>query len=141
MDERENTLITSHCGAGPPALADERGFVLCPVRLAHSGVCIRYRTRPGPVTYVNLAGRRTNYRLCALGGDATPAEMVFEGNPMRIRLRTPFREIWNAVAKHGFGHHWMAVHGDVTAELAEFCRLTGVRGCFPDRPDGHSFGK
>ena len=53
---------------------------------------------------------------------------------MRMRLRSPFRRIWNQVSQHGFGHHWMAGRGHVAAELKEFCRLTGVRGVFPDAP-------
>jgi len=133
VDELENTIVSSHCGAAPPSLADTGGFVLCPVRLAHTGVCIRYTTRPGPITYVNLVGRKNNYRLCAFLADAQPTGMVFEGNPMKIHLHSPFRKIWREVSTHGFGHHWMAGCGHVANELAEFCRLTGIRGVFPDR--------
>ncbi len=66
LDERDNTIVTSHCGCGSPSLADERGYVLSPVRLAHSGVCIRYSAKPGPVSFVNLVGRKNNYRLCCI---------------------------------------------------------------------------
>jgi L-fucose isomerase-like protein len=132
VDEQTNTIISSHCGSAAPSLADVDGFILCPVRLAHSGVSIRFKSHPGPITYVNLVGRRTNYRLCAFEGNAIPTEMVFEGNPMRIQLNTPFRGIWNAIDTHGFGHHWMAGYARVTPVLVEFCRFTGIQGIFPD---------
>lgn len=132
VDEQANTIVSSHCGCGSPALADSGGYLLCPVRLANDGVCIRYTARPGAVTYVNLVGRKGNYRLCALQGEAIPTEMVFEGNPLKFRLNKPFREVWQMTSDHGFGHHWMTVYTHAAAELAEFCRLAGIQGVFPD---------
>jgi L-fucose isomerase-like protein len=132
FDETHNALVTSHCGCGSPSLADNHGFTLQPVRLANNGVCIRYAARPGPVTYVNLVGRKGNYRLCAIEGEAVPTEMVFEGNPLRFELKSPLEKVWEAVNEHGFGHHWMSAYGHHTAVLVEFCQLTGITGVFPD---------
>ena len=132
VDEAENTLVTSHCGCGSPSLADENGFILHPVRLANDGVCIRYTAKPGPVTFVNLVGRKGNYRMCAFQGDAVQTGMVFEGNPLKFVMRTPFRDVWRDVAEHGFGHHWMTVYAHVVPVLNEFCRLIGIKGVFPD---------
>ena len=114
VDEKENCLVSSHCGAAAPGLAAKDGYILCPVRLAHSGVCIRFKSKPSPVTYVNLVGRKDNYRMCAFEGNAVLTEMVFEGNPLRIQLKTPFRQIWESVSWHGFGHHWMSAYAHVT---------------------------
>ena len=132
IDFQESSIVTSHCGCGSPSLADEGGFVLCPVRLADDGVCIRYTARPGPVTFVNLTGRKGNYRLCAFEGEAQPTGMVFEGTPLKLATRTPLEAIWQATTQGGFGHHWMTAYGHFAAELSEFCRLAGVRGAFPD---------
>jgi L-fucose isomerase-like protein len=132
IDEAENTVVTSHCGCGSPSLADENGFILHPVRLANDGVCIRYAARPGPVTFVNLVGRKGNYRMCAFQGQAVPTGMVFEGNPLKFVMQTPFRDIWRDIAEHGFGHHWMTVYAHVVPVLDEFCRLVGIKGVFPD---------
>lgn len=132
LDFEDNSIVTSHCGCGSPALADEDGFVLCPVRLANDGVCVRYTARPGPVTFVNLTGRKGNYRLCAFEGQAQPTGMVFEGTPLKLVTHTPLDAIWRATTEGGFGHHWMTAYGRFAAELSEFCRLAGVKGCFPD---------
>jgi L-fucose isomerase-like protein len=132
FDEEHNALVTSHCGCGSPSLADINGFTLQPVRLANSGVCIRYTAKPGPVTYVNLVGRKGNYRLCAIEGQAVQTGMVFEGNPLRMELKSPIRKVWQVVAEHGFGHHWMTAYGHLASVLVEFCQLNGIKGVFPD---------
>lgn len=132
IDERENTLVTSHCGCGSPSLAGPEGYQLTPVRLANSGVCIRYAAKPGPVSFVNLVGRKGNYRLCCLEGQAVPTGMVFEGNPIKFVLKSPIRRVWSCVEAHGFGHHWMTAYAHVTPVLRELVRLVGMRGVFPD---------
>jgi len=132
VDETANTIVTSHCGCGSPSLASEGGYILCPVRLANDGVCVRFTARSGPISFVNLVGRRGNYRMCAFEGQAIPTEMVFEGNPLKFKLKTPFRQIWKDIALYGFGHHWMTCYAHVVPVLDEFCRLTGLQGVFPD---------
>lgn len=132
VDEARNTLVTSHCGCGSPSLADAGGYVLCPVRLANDGVAIRFTARTGPVTFVNLVGRKGNYRMCAFEGQAAPTDMVFEGNPLKFELRSPFRQVWQQVAAGGFGHHWMTAYAHVAPVLQEFCRIKKIKGVFPD---------
>jgi L-arabinose isomerase len=102
------------------------------VRLANSGVCIRYTAKPGPVSFVNLVGRKDNYRLCSIEGQAVPTGMVFEGNPLKFVLKSPFLKVWDQVSEHGFGHHWMTAYTHANEVLIEFCKLSGVRGVFPD---------
>jgi hypothetical protein len=70
--------------------------------------------------------------MCAIQGDAVPTELVFEGNPMKIKMNSPFRRIWEAVSNHGFGSHWMAAYGHVVPVLAEFCRISRIQGVFPE---------
>lgn len=132
FDEEHNALVTSHCGCGSPSLADAHGYTLQPVRLANNGVCIRYAAKTGPITYVNFVGRKGNYRLCAIEGEAVHTGMVFEGNPLRFELNSPLKKIWGAAGEHGFGHHWMTAYGHVSQALVEFCKLAGVKGVFPD---------
>ena len=132
IDAASNTLVTSHCGCGSPGLANEEGYSLMPVRLANDGVCIRFAAKPGPISYVNLVGRKHNYRLCCLEGDGVPTGMVFEGNPLKFVLKTPVHQVWQVLAQHHFGHHWMSGYVHAARELAELCRLRGIRGVFPD---------
>lgn len=131
IDETENSIVTSHCGCGSPSLADDKGFVLTPVRLAHDGVSIRYAAKPGPVTFVNMVGRKGTYRMCAFEGNAVHTSMVFEGNPIKFKINTPIEKIWEGLDQHSFGHHWMTVYEHVTPVLREFCKLAGLIGFFP----------
>ncbi len=132
MDDEQNSLVTSHCGCGSPSLASKDGYILHPVRLANDGVCIRYTAKPGPVTYVNLVGRKGNYRLCGLQGEAIPTEMVFEGNPLKFVLETPLNRVWQIVSDFGLGHHWMTIYAHVAPELKAFSKLMNLTGVFPE---------
>ena len=130
LNEEANTVITSHCGAAALPLASEDGYILSPVRLANNGTCVRFKCKPGPVTYVNMVGRRGNYRMCAFEGEAIETDMVFEGNPMKIRMDIPLADLWRSVSENGFGHHWMAAYGHMIPVLREFCGIIGIKGVF-----------
>jgi len=127
-DPTAGTVLFSHCGSGGFSLARSSGCVqLAPVRLAETGVCVRFPARPGPVTLVNLVGRRGTMRLTVLYGEAVETGMEFPGNPLKVRFDQDFAVINRRILEEGIGHHWMAGYGDVRAELALFCRLTGIR--------------
>ena len=128
IDLETNEIYTTHCGAGAPSFADDRGFFLCPVRLADSGVCIRYCAMCSDITYVGMLGRRGTYRLCAFEGTPVPTEMVYDGNPLRFKLKTPARIIWDVTAEHGFHHHWITGIGSWSGALKEFAALALKRG-------------
>jgi L-fucose isomerase-like protein len=140
IDERANTLLTSHCGAAAPSLASDRaGIALVPVRIWERGVCIRFPAKPAAkATFVNIAGRAGTYRLCAASGAAVSSGMVFEGNPVKFRPDCTWQALLSTIEEHGFGHHWMMGYRDVTEELRRFCRFTGVKGVFPGAADRSS---
>lgn len=126
--QEDDSAVLSHCGSGGFSLAEHGSDIsLESVRLADKGVCVLFPGRPGKVTMVNLVGRKETYRMCVVGGEAVKTEMVFAGNPVRVRLPVNTEEFLKLVAREGFGHHWMIGYGDVKEELAEFCGLTGLR--------------
>lgn len=131
VNERENSIVTSHCGCCPFSLAANHSqIIIAPVRLFKRGTCVRFPARGGPVTFANLVGRRGTYRLCAIQGEAVETEMVFEGNPVKIKLEIPVRNFLEVVNQEGFGHHWMMGYGHVIRELEYFCKISGLRGVF-----------
>ena len=124
----DNSILFSHCGSGGFSLAENREKIsLSPVRLANKGVCVLFPAKPGPVTLVNLVGRKDTYRMCIVKGEAVKTEMVFAGNPVRVRFSIPVNKFLEIVAENGFGHHWMIGYGDVKEELEDFCKLVGLR--------------
>ena len=132
INQEENSIITSHCGCCPSKLACDASQVeITPVRLFSHGTSIRFPAKAGRATYMNIVGRRGTYRMCAVEGQAKVTPMVFEGNPVKIMLDMPVRDLLDVVASRGFGHHWMMGYGHVVKELEYFCRLSGVDGVFP----------
>jgi L-arabinose isomerase len=126
-DPEENTIVFSHCGSGAFCLAaSQDDIVLDSCRLMYEGVTVQYPGRPGRVTGVNLVGPSGDYRLGLFGGDAVPTELVFPGNPVKVRLDVPVADFLEGVAEAGLGHHWMIGEGDALPAFREFGRLTGI---------------
>ncbi len=126
--EEDNSMLFSHCGSGGFSLAaPDFQIKLAPVRLMDRGVCVLFPARPGPVTLVNLVGCRDTYRLTLLGGEAVRTEMLFPGNPLRVRFEAGIYDLLAFIAEEGIGHHWMVGYGEVRPELAQLCRWVGVR--------------
>ena len=99
--------------------------MLAPVRLANQGVCSLFPARPGPVTLVGLLPRGAGYRMAVLEGEALPTEMVFPGNPLRIRFAAPANRLIRWIHEEGIGHHWAAGYGHVAAELRAWAGMAG----------------
>lgn len=125
--EEDNSAVFSHCGSGGFSLAEKKEDIgLAPVRLALTGVCVLYPSKPGKVTVVNLVGRENSYRMCVVLGEAVHTELVFPGNPIRVRLPIEIGEFLDIVAEEGFGHHWMIGYGDVATEISYLASLNDV---------------
>ncbi len=123
----ENAIVFSHCGSGGFSLAaNPAEITLGPVRLMDRGLCCLFPARPGPVTLLNIVPGLNGYRMAALHGEAIATEMVFPGNPLRVRFREDYRAIFGWIAREGLGHHWMAAYGDLRQPLAD---LAGMVGC------------
>jgi L-fucose isomerase-like protein len=122
----DNAIVFSHCGSGGFSLASSPAEVtLGPVRLMNCGLCALFTARPGPVTLINIVAGLHGYRMAALFGEAIETEMVFPGNPLRVRFGTDYRRILSWIAEEGLGHHWMAAYGDLRPELGHLAAMTG----------------
>jgi L-fucose isomerase-like protein len=122
----DGSVVFTHCGSGSHRLAEKReDIVLAPVRLANRGVCSLFPARPGPVTLVSLLPAAARYQVAVMEGDALSTEMVFPGNPLRVRFARPVEEIIRWVFDQGIGHHWAAGYGHVGAELRAWARIVG----------------
>jgi L-fucose isomerase-like protein len=128
----ENAIVFSHCGSGGFSLATSSDDItLGPVRLMHQGVCCLFVSRPGPVTLLNIVPTVSGYRMGALFGEGVETDMVFPGNPLRVRFATDYRDILAWIAAEGLGHHWMAAYGDLRRPLGDFARMVGCEWVSP----------
>ncbi|MGD0900446.1 MAG: hypothetical protein ABR915_21650 [Thermoguttaceae bacterium] len=122
----DGTVVFTHCGSGSFSLAErQQDITLSPVRLMDQGVCALFPARPGPVTLVSLLPRGEGYQLALLEGEAISTEMVFRGNPLRVRFARPTPDIIEWIFREGIGHHWMAGYGHVGGEIRKWAALCG----------------
>ncbi len=120
------SVVFTHCGSGSLSLAEKPKSVrLAPVRLMSQGVCALFTAKPGPVTLVNITGRTGGYQVGLLEGEAISTEMVFPGNPVRVRFQQPVSRLIDWIHETGLGHHWMIGYGHVGAELRAWAKLCG----------------
>jgi L-fucose isomerase-like protein len=122
----DDAVVFTHCGSGGFSLAQEpRQIRLAPVRLMDQGMCCLFPARPGPVTLMNIMPTIAGYRIALLFGTAVKTEMVFPGNPLRVRFESPYREIFGWIAREGIGHHWVAAYGDWRSPLSDLADMVG----------------
>ena len=74
---------------------------------------------------ININALSGGYQCALLEGEALPAEMVFPGNPVRVRFDTPVQELIEWIHGEGMGHHWMIGYGHVGAEIRTWAKLAG----------------
>lgn len=122
----DGSVVFTHCGSASYALAaDKKDIRLARVRLANQGVCSLFPAKTGPVTLVSILPRGRGYQLAALEGEALPAEMVFPGNPLRVKFACPVQEIIDWIFAEGLGHHWIAGYGRVASAIKNLAGLIG----------------
>ena len=122
----DNAIVFSHCGSGGFSLAASREQInLAPVRLMDQGLCCLFPGKPGPVTLLNIVATRDGYRMGVLHGQAIETDMVFPGNPLRVRFAAGYREVLDWIVDKGLGHHWMAAYGDLRRPLGDLAALVG----------------
>ena len=122
----DGTVIFTHCGSGSFSLAETGSEItLGHVRLMNGGVCALFTSKPGPVTLVNLVPFCTGYQCALLQGEALPTEMVFPGNPVRVRFPQPTAGIIDWIFEAGVVHHWMVGYGHVGDQIRALAGIVG----------------
>jgi L-fucose isomerase-like protein len=122
----DDTVIFTHCGSGSFSLAEKQSDItLASVRLMGQGVCALFPARPGPVTLLSLIAQPGGYQCALLEGEALSTEMVFPGNPVRVRFAVPTSDIIQWIFDEGIGHHWMIGYGHVGEEIRAWAKVVG----------------
>lgn len=122
----DETVIFTHCGSGSFSLAEKQSDItLASVRLMGQGVCALFPAKPGPVTLLSLIAQPGGYQYALLEGEALSTELLFPGNPVRVRFSQPTSEIMDWIFNEGIGHHWMIGYGHVGEELRAWAKIVG----------------
>jgi L-fucose isomerase-like protein len=122
----DGTVVLTHCGSGSFSLAEKPADItIASVRLMGQGACALFPARPGPVTLVSLIPVGNTYQFAVLEGEALHTDMVFPGNPLRVKFNVPTDQIIDWIHEEGIGHHWMAGYGHVAATLRQWSTIAG----------------
>jgi len=122
----EFSVVFTHCGSGSFSLAEKPSEIrLGSVRLMGQGVCALFPARPGPVTLVSLTACAGGYQCAWLEGEAESTDMVFPGNPVRVRFETSAADLIEWIHDRGIGHHWMIGYGHMGVELRAWADIVG----------------
>jgi L-fucose isomerase-like protein len=128
------SVVFTHCGSGSFSLAEKQNDIrLAPVRLMNQGACALFTAKPGPVTLVNITAHLNGYQCAVLEGEAIPTEMVFPGNPVRVRFDEPVETLLDWIHDTGLGHHWMIGYGHVAAEIQAWSKIVSENMKFMSR--------
>ena len=122
----DGTVVFTHCGSGSFALAErQQDITLADVRLMGQGACALFPAKAGPVTLLSLIATPGGYQVALLEGEALPTEMVFPGNPVRVRFAQATSDLIAGIHEEGIGHHWMIGYGHVGAEVRAWAKMAG----------------
>jgi L-fucose isomerase-like protein len=120
----DNSIIFAHCGSSSLSLIDKNASAsLDSVRLIRQGVCVLFPAKPGNVTLLNITAVENVYYCAMLPGEAIVTEMVFPGNPVKVKFNSSAKNVTDWIFHEGLGHHWMIVYGDYTEEIRAWARL------------------
>ena len=87
------------------------------------GVCVLFPAKPGKVTLLSLTAGEHAYQCAMLSGEAIATDMIFPGNPAKVRFNSPSKEIIDWIFQEGIGQHWMIAYGDYSEEIRAWSQL------------------
>jgi L-fucose isomerase-like protein len=126
VDRGRGAFRLWHCGSAPASLA-VGDAVLARHTLGNVGTTLRFPVRTGEATVVGMAfGAGDRLRVLVASAEAIDAPAELPGNNMMLRPRPTVRDFVSVALREGFGHHFIAVHGDVAASFAEAWGLLGA---------------
>ncbi len=128
LSDEDNTLTGSHCGCGSFSnAASNQDIEFANVRLANNGLCVLFPSKPGKITMANLVGRKGTYRMSVIEGEAIDTDLIFPGNPIKIKLPISIENFLNQIEEFGIGHHWIIAYGNFKDELRRLSSLFKIK--------------
>ncbi len=129
-DLSRNLAVMAHCGNLPRRLAAVPERVrLTPARefgAGFAGPIVKGNMKPGPVTVLNLVGRRGTMRISAMEANVVSDDLDFPGSAAEVVFPFDLAGALETLAEAGYGHHFVLVPGHFAEVMAEWCAMLGV---------------
>ncbi|MFZ5946270.1 MAG: L-fucose/L-arabinose isomerase family protein [Bacillota bacterium] len=128
LDEKKNSLIFWHCGAGACSLAHQSTGARAGVHPNRKiGPTMEFGLKPGRVTVIRL-GRKPNgrFRMFLMTGEALDEPQKFLGTSVEVKADTNAAEIVDQAVVDGWEPHFALVYGDVKEEIKVLCNLLNL---------------
>jgi L-arabinose isomerase len=147
-----DALIMMHDGSGAPSLSEgPSSIVLKPVSperargSERTGIIVNSSVRPGKVTMATMWGRNGSYNMSIVTGTAiklnnTEVEEYGGGLVAKVKLKVPATVLVERLIDRGADHHMMLTPADISQELVDFCKMTGIQYILPDSNETQPLG-
>ncbi len=131
--ELENVFFAWHCGNAPTCLSAPG----CRVRMREHSILsggftgtaaegtAEFQVKGGTVTLSRLVEYDNQFKMLITKGEVVPDDRDLRGSWSWVRV-DDLESLYRTLVTEGFIHHASMIHGDYTAELAQFCQFVGI---------------
>lgn len=131
--EKENVFFAWHCGNAPQCLSAPG----CRVNVRQHSILGgqfegsagegtgEFQLREGTVTLSRLVEYDNQFKMLITKGEVIPDDRDLRGSWSWVQVEDLDR-LYRILVSEGFIHHASMIHGDVTAELAQFGQFVGI---------------
>ena len=129
VDEKCDSIVYWHCGAGASSLASNR----CGAKLGvhpnrKIGPVMDFGLKPGKVTVMRVGRDQHGYRMFAYTGEALDEPQKFYGTSVTVRPEGgKAAQYVQKFIKDGWEPHFIVAYGDIIDELKIICDTLKIR--------------
>lgn len=129
VDEKCDSIVYWHCGAGASTLAnDKEGSKLGVHPNRKIGPTMEFGLKSGEVTVLRLGKDRDGFRMFIFKGEALEEPQKFFGTSVTVRPKGgKSAEKVSEFVRDGWEPHFVVAYGDVTEEINTICSLLGIK--------------
>lgn len=129
VDEKCDSIVYWHCGAGASSLAnDKEGSKLGVHPNRKVGPTMEFGLKSGEVTVLRLGKDRDGFRMFIFKGEALEEPQKFFGTSVTVRPEGgKAAEKIAEFVRDGWEPHFVVAYGDVREEIKTMCSLLGIK--------------
>jgi L-fucose isomerase-like protein len=131
IDEKCDSIVYWHCGAGASCLANKKeGSKLGVHPNRKIGPTMEFGLKSGLVTVLRLGKDKDGFRMFLMKGEALDEPQKFFGTSVTVRPQggQSSKRVAEFV-KDGWEPHFVIAYGDVVEEVKTMCSLLGINIC------------